>query len=143
MLVTVLVDGPAVATKFVPVAQVEALQQEVLQAHATVDAAMEAAERQQQAAVRDAPKQLRFLWAPVPYSKPFLVRTVFTDGAHTYLRTDAPELAAVYEIKDDKPSLVIPEVPEKGLYRIDKVMGNFYLQLGKVTQRVLLLPAGN
>lgn len=145
VLVTMTVDPDPVvrANKFVPVAQVEALQAEIEQAHATVDAAMETAQKEKAAAVQDAPKQLRFLWQPVPYSKPFLVRTVFTDGAHTYLRTDAPELAAIYEIKDAKPSLVIPEVPEKGLYRIDKVMGDFYLQLGKVTQRVLLLPSGN
>lgn len=140
LVVTILADDPRVVTKFVPVTQLEAARQEVEQAHAAVAAVENTMTEEREAYAKEAPKTLRFPWALPEYLKPFLITAVFHDGEFTYIRTDAAELPAVYELKDNKPALVLPESPEKGLYRVSKVMGNFYLQLGKEKQRVMLRP---
>jgi type IV secretory pathway VirB9-like protein len=38
------------------------------------------------------------------YEKPFLVRAMWHDGQFTYVKSDATELPALYELKDGKPA---------------------------------------
>ena len=40
------------------------------------------------------------------YEKPFLVRSIWHDGQFTYIKADATELPALYEVKDGKPALL-------------------------------------
>jgi type IV secretion system protein VirB9 len=54
------------------------------------------------------------------------------DGQFTYLKSDATELPALYEVKDGKPAIVNFQVRE-GTYVVPKVLDRGYLVLG--TQR--------
>ena len=64
------------------------------------------------------------------YEKPFLVRAIWHDGQFTYIKSDATELPALYEVKDGKPALVNFQV-QQGTYVVPKVLDEGYLALGK------------
>ena len=81
------------------------------------------------AARQDFPTRLQFPYAPVKYERPFLLRAMWHDGQFTYLRTEAAELPALYEVKDGKPSLVNFQV-QNGTYVVPKVLDHGYLAIG-------------
>ena len=129
---------------FVARDQVAAYQQMAEQARMTAVAAQTEAE-QQIVAVRqqaegeissfraDYPTRLQF-----PYRLqdkalkwPFLVQGMWHDGQFTYLRSNAQESPALYEIKDGKPALVAYDLTEDGLYVARHLLGNGWLQIGK------------
>jgi type IV secretion system protein VirB9 len=58
------------------------------------------------------------------------VRSIWHDGQFTYIKADATELPALYEIKDGKPGLLNFQV-QNGTYVVPKVLDRGYLQLGK------------
>jgi conjugative transfer protein CagX len=64
------------------------------------------------------------------HEKPFFVRAIWHDGQFTYIKTDAHELPALYEMKDGAPALVNFTV-ENGTYVVPKVVERGYLSLGK------------
>ena len=78
------------------------------------------------------PARLQFPYGLPKYEKPFLVRSMWHDGEFTYVKTDATELPALYEMKDGKPSIVNFQV-RQGTYVVPKVLDRGYLALG--TQR--------
>ena len=51
------------------------------------------------------PAKLQFVYGSPKYEKPFLVRSIWNDGQFTYIKADATELPALYEVKDGKPAL--------------------------------------
>ena len=129
---------------FVARDQVAAYQQMAEQARQTAVAAQTQAE-QQIAAVRQQaeveinsfravyPTRLKF-----PYRLqdkalrwPFLVQGMWHDGQFTYLRSNAQESPALYEIKDGKPALVAYDLTEDGLYVARHLLGDGWLQIGK------------
>ncbi len=140
---------------FVARDQVAAYQQMAEQARQTAVAAQAEAEQQittvrqeaeveidaarQEAAVEinsfrsDYPTRLKF-----PYRLqdkalrwPFLVQGMWHDGQFTYLRSNAQESPALYEIKDGKPALVAYDLTEDGLYVARHLLGDGWLQIGK------------
>ena len=76
------------------------------------------------------PGKLQFVYGSPRYAKPFLVRSIWHDGQFTYIKSDATELPALYEVKDGKPALVNFQVQE-GTYVVPKVLDRGYLALGK------------
>ena len=129
---------------FVARDQVAAYQQMAEQARQTAVAAQAEAE-QQIAAIRqqaegeinsfraDYPTRIQF-----PYTLqdkalkwPFLVEGMWHDGQFTYLRSNAQESPALYEIKDGKPSLVAYDLTEDGLYIARHLLGDGWIQIGK------------
>ena len=62
---------------------------------------------------------------------PFLVQGMWHDGQFTYLRSNAQESPALYEIKDGKPALVAYDLTEDGLYVARHLLGDGWLQIGK------------
>ena len=58
------------------------------------------------------------------------MRLIWHDGRFTYIKTDATELPALYELKDGKPALLNFQVHE-GTYVVPKVIDKGYLSLGK------------
>jgi type IV secretion system protein VirB9 len=78
------------------------------------------------------PTRLKFPYGSPKYEKPFFVRSIWHDGQFTYVKSDAMELPALYEVKDGKPALVNFQVRE-GTYIVPKVLDRGYLMLG--TQR--------
>lgn len=79
----------------------------------------------------------------VPYAKPFLLRGIWHDDRFTYVKTDARELPAIYEMKDGKPSLVNFQVQRQGVYIVPKILESGYFMLGKERQAFRLMPQGN
>jgi type IV secretion system protein VirB9 len=76
------------------------------------------------------PTRLDFAYRYKPHVKPFFVAAIYTDGAFTYIKADAPELPALYEIRDGKPNLVNFQV-QHGTYIVPKVLDKGYLAIGK------------
>lgn len=62
--------------------------------------------------------------------EPFLVSAIYHDDSFTYIRSDAREKPALYEIKDGKPNLVAFQV-ENGVYIAPKILDGGYLAVGK------------
>ena len=62
---------------------------------------------------------------------PFLVEGMWHDGQFTYLRSNAQESPALYEVKDGKSALVAYDLSEDGLYIARHVLGDGWLQIGK------------
>jgi type IV secretory pathway VirB9-like protein len=75
------------------------------------------------------PTRLQFPYGSPKYEKPFLVRSMWHDGQFTYVKSDATELPALYELKDGKPAIVNFQVRE-GTYIVPKVLDRGYLALG-------------
>jgi type IV secretion system protein VirB9 len=75
------------------------------------------------------PGRLQFPYGSPKYEKPFLVRSMWHDGEFTYVKTDATELPALYEVKDGKPSIINFQV-RQGTYVVPKVIDRGYLALG-------------
>ena len=124
-------DGiTATRQKYYSADEVERLQAEITEAREAVGRAEQRAmetiaiERQQ------FPTKLHFPYGTVKYEKPFLVRAVWHDGQFTYVRSDATELPALYEMKDGKPALLNFQVRGEGTFVVPKVLERGYLALG-------------
>jgi type IV secretion system protein VirB9 len=80
------------------------------------------------------PAELRFPYRFKAHDRPFNVSAIFTDGRFTYIRAEAAELPALYEVVDDgrgtAPNLVTFQV-DRGLYIVPKVLARGYLAIGK------------
>ena len=81
----------------------------------------------------DYPTRLKFPYrlADKAFKWPFLVQGMWHDGQFTYLRSNAQESPALYEIKDGKPALVAYDLTEDGLYVVRHLLGDGWLQIGK------------
>lgn len=116
--------------KYYSASEVERLQAEITEARESVGRAEQrateaiASERQQY------PAKLQFVYGAPKYEKPFLVRAMWHDGQFTYVKSDAPELPALYEVTDGKPALLNFQVRGQGTYVVPKVLERGYLALG-------------
>ena len=129
----VYVDGgntsPSAKPKYYSAAQVEALELQLAEARATQRETERRAEDASAAFRQEYPSRLQFVYGSPNYEKPFLVRSMWHDGQFTYLKSDASELPALYEVKDGKPALLNFQVRE-GTYVAPKVLDRAYLALG-------------
>ena len=129
---------------FVARDQVAAYQQMAEQARMTAVAAQTQAEQQIAAVQQQAeveidsfravyPTRLKFPYrlADKALKWPFLVQGMWHDGQFTYLRCNAQESPALYEIKDGKPALVAYDLTEDGLYVARHLLGDGWLQIGE------------
>jgi len=124
---------PSVAAgpkKFYSAADMSALQAQVTSARTAADAAQQRADESIAKFKRQYPGALQFVYPVSKYERPFFVRSVWHDGQFTYIKADATELPALYEVKDGSPALVNFQV-EHGTYVVPKVIDRGYLALGK------------
>jgi type IV secretion system protein VirB9 len=124
---------PSVAAgpkKFYSAADMAAQQAEVTAARAAVTAAEQRTAEAIADFKREYPAALHFDYPVAKYERPFFVRSVWHDGQFTYIKADATELPALYEIKDGSPALVNFQV-EHGTYVVPKVIERGYLAIGK------------
>jgi type IV secretory pathway VirB9-like protein len=132
----VYVQGePRAATgkpKYYSAAQVETLEAQLAEARAALGDGERKADEAVAAYRQQYPTQLKFPYRTPKYEKPFFVRSMWHDGQFTYLKSDATELPALYELKDGNPAIVNFQVRE-GTYVVPKVLDRGYLALG--TQR--------
>ena len=110
--------------------QVTDLQAKLTEAKAAILATQRQADEAIASFRRDYPASMQFVYGTPVYKRPFLVRSIWNDGRFTYIRTDARELPALYELKDGQPSLVNFQVLP-GTYVVPKVLERGYLTLGK------------
>ncbi|MFA5910569.1 MAG: TrbG/VirB9 family P-type conjugative transfer protein [Vicinamibacterales bacterium] len=122
-------SAPAGHQKYYSAADVERLDSELTEAKAAVVRSEQRAKEAVAAANQDYPSKLRFAYGTPKYEKPFFVQAIWHDGAFTFLKADARELPALYELKDGKPSIVNFQV-RSGVYVIPKVLDRGYLALG-------------
>ena len=122
--------SPAAQPKYYSAAQVEALQAQLEASRAAVEAANRRAAESIATYQQQYPTKLQFVYGTPRYGKPFLVRSIWHDGQFTYIKADATELPALYEVKDGKPSLLNFQV-QGGTYVVPKVLDQAYLALGK------------
>jgi type IV secretion system protein VirB9 len=125
--------------KFYSAAEMERVKAEVTEAHAAIEAADRHAAETINAQRQEYPTKLQFVYGTQKYMKPFLVRAIWHDGQFTYIKTDAQELPALYELKDGKAAVVNFQV-RGGTYVVPKVIDHGYLALGD--QRLLFNQQG-
>jgi type IV secretion system protein VirB9 len=58
------------------------------------------------------------------------VSAIYHDDLFTYIRCDAREKPALYELKDGKPNLINFQL-ENGVYVAPKILDSGYLAIGK------------
>ena len=121
---------PRERPKYVSATQLTALQNELNDARAAVQSVRHEQEEAAASFRRQYPAALQFAFGTPKYEKPFLVRSIWHDGQFTYIKSDAQELPALYEVKDGQPSLVNFHV-QSGTYVVPKVLERGYLALGK------------
>lgn len=82
------------------------------------------------------PTQLQFPYRFKVNERPFYVSAIYTDGTFTYIRSNASELPALYELVDGPtskikaPNLINFQL-ENGVYIVPKVLESGYLVIGK------------
>jgi type IV secretion system protein VirB9 len=123
---------PRPKAKYVPAAQVSALEAELTEARAAIEAVQHRTDDAMASFKQQYPAALQFAYGTPRYEKPFFVRSIWHDGQFTYLKSDARELPALYEVLDGHPSLVNFQV-QHGTYVVPKVLDHAYLALGKDT----------
>ena len=62
--------------------------------------------------------------------RPFLVEAMWHDGRFTYIRSNAQESPALYELKDGEPALVAFDLTGGGLYVTRHVLDDGWLRIG-------------
>jgi type IV secretory pathway VirB9-like protein len=124
-------SGPSnKSQKYYSATQVSELQAQLTAAKAAVVTAQHQADEAVASFRRDYPASMQFVYGVQAYKKPFLVRSIWNDGRFTYIRTEARELPALYEVKDGQPSLLNFQV-YAGTYVVPKVLEYGYLVIGK------------
>jgi type IV secretion system protein VirB9 len=123
-------NAPKSKPKFYSAAQVEEIQGELTQARAAVEAAARHANDEITAYQQQYPGRLQFTYGTPKYEKPFLVKAIWNDGQFTYIKAEAKELPAVYEMKDGAPAVVNFQI-RGDTYVVPKVLERGYLALGK------------
>jgi len=116
--------------KYYSAAQVDALQTELTEIRGEIQAAKLRSEEAVATFRQQYPAALQFSYGAPKYQKPFFVRSIWHDGQFTYIKSDARELQALYELKDGQPSLINFQV-QHGTYVVPKVLERGYLALGK------------
>jgi type IV secretion system protein VirB9 len=122
--------------RFYTAAEVDALRQAAetarKEAQASREAAAKTAEERVNGFKASYPTGLDFAYRFKAHEKPFFVEAIYTDGAFTYIKSNATELPALYELRDGGPNLVNFQV-EHGTYIVPKVLDRGYLSVGKQT----------
>jgi len=115
--------------KYYSAAQVQTLEGQIEELRAAARGEAQRLDEAVAAYRQEYPARLQFPYGVPKYEKPFLVRSMWHDGEFTYVKTDATELPALYEVKDGKPSIVNFQV-RQGTYVVPKVLERGYLALG-------------
>ncbi|MGE3341846.1 MAG: TrbG/VirB9 family P-type conjugative transfer protein [Vicinamibacterales bacterium] len=122
-------NAPRGQPKYYSANQVSALQAELVRARTALEEATARTTEAVSTFRQQYPGRLEFAYGTPKYERPFLVRSIWHDGEFTYIKSDARELPALYEVRDGQPSLVNFQV-QQGTYIVPKVLDRGYLALG-------------
>ena len=123
-------NEPRGKPKYYTAAQFDGIQAALAESRTAVDAERQRATEAIATYQQEYPATLQFVYGTPKYEKPFLVRAIWHDERFTYVKTDATELPALYEVKDGTPALVNFQV-HGGTYVVPKVLDRGYLAVGK------------
>jgi type IV secretion system protein VirB9 len=129
-------SGPTSLAGYVRAGEAEAYRKEIEHLRAQADEQVEAARSQASEQVNrfrsEYVGKLRFdyLLDKKSTSEPFLLSAIYHDDRFTYIRCDAREKPALYEVKDGKPNLINFQL-ENGVYIAPKIIDAGYLVVGK------------
>src|SRR5262249_37783838 len=93
-------NAQPVKPKYVSVSQVNALEAQLTETRAAIEKVKHRTDDEIATFKQQYPAALQFVYGATKYEKPFLVRSIWNDGQFTYIKTDAKELPALYEVKD-------------------------------------------
>src|SRR5688572_5437955 len=122
-------NTPRGQQRYYSATQVTALQAELTQARATLEEATIRTNEAVSTFRQEYPGRLEFAYGTPKYERPFFVRSIWHDGEFTYIKAEARELPALYEVRDGQPSVVHFQVQD-GTYVVPKVLDRGYLALG-------------
>ena len=122
-------NTPRGQPKYYSATQMTALQAELTQARAALQEATVRTTEAVSSFRQQYPGRLEFAYGAPKYERPFFVRSIWHDGEFTYIKTDARELPALYEVRDGEPALVNFQV-QAGTYVVPKILERGYLALG-------------
>jgi type IV secretion system protein VirB9 len=124
------------APRFYTAAQVEDLKAAAAEARKAATAATEAATKRADEAINTFratyPTTLDFSYVVKGDRKPFQVFAIFHDDRFTYIKANARELPALYEIADGTSTLINFQV-EHGVYVVPKILERGALVIGTKT----------
>jgi type IV secretion system protein VirB9 len=124
--------------RFYTAEEVDALKRDAKAEKKQAAAAEEAATKRADDAIRafraTYPTTLQFPYILKGDRKPFNVVAIYHDDRFTYIKANASELPALYEVLDGKPNLVTFQV-EHGVYVVPKILERGYLVIGDQTLR--------
>jgi type IV secretory pathway VirB9-like protein len=129
-------SGPIRLAGYVRAGEVEAYRREMERARVQSETEIQAARTQASEEVNRfrsgyaAQLHFDFMFDKKAAAEPFLVSAIYHDDQFTYIRCDAREKPALYELKDGKPNLTNFQV-EKGVYIVPKILDHAYLAVGK------------
>jgi type IV secretory pathway VirB9-like protein len=123
-------SAPRGKPKYYTEAQYDLVQTELVDTRRAIEAERRKAAETIAAYQQDYPSKLQFVYGAPKYEKPFLVRAIWHDGQFTYVKTDAAELPALYEVVDGQPALLNFHV-RQGTYVVPKVVERGYFAIGK------------
>jgi type IV secretion system protein VirB9 len=116
---------------FVPAAELDKVKQEAAAAQAAQATTLKAEKTQEEAYRSQYPGSLHFDYTwDKSKGKELGLQAIWRDDKFTYLRGQFQETPALYEEKDNKPSLINFDF-SNGLYTVPKELGNGYLAIGK------------
>ena len=127
----------AASQKYFTAAEVEPLKAELATAYARMDAIQKEADQAIADAQAKVPSTLAYY--EVKNIPPFKVQGMVSNGAVTFIKVAGREAPVLYELIDDKPSMVNVQVLNGDTYVASKVLGPGYFVLGK--QRLAFRPA--
>jgi type IV secretion system protein VirB9 len=129
-------SGSTSLAGYVRAGEAEAYRKEIEHLRAQSDEQVQTARSQASEQVNrfrsEYPAKLRFdyVLGKKSASEPFLVSAIYHDERFTYIRCDAREKPALYEVKDGKPNLINFQL-ENGVYIAPQIIDSGYLVVGK------------
>ena len=116
---------------FVPAAELDQAKQQIAAAKASEAATLKAEQTKEETYRSQYPGTLHFDYTwDKSKGKELGLKEIWHDDKFTYLRGQFQETPALYEVKDQKPSLINFDF-SNGLYTVPKELDNGYLAIGK------------
>jgi type IV secretory pathway VirB9-like protein len=124
-------DAAPKKTKYYSASEVNELQAALTDARVAIETVQRRSEDTLAGFRKSYPATLNFAYRTPSYAKPFFVSSIWNDGQSTYIKADARELPALYEVTAGGTPSVVNFQVENGMYVVRKVLDRGYLAIGK------------
>ena len=124
-------DAAPKTTKYYSAREVHDLQAALTDARVAIETVQRRSEDTLAGFRKAYPATLEFAYRTPPYAKPFYVKSIWHDGHSTYIKADARELPALYEVTAGGTPSVVNFQVDNGTYVVPKVLDRGYLAIGE------------